>query len=397
MKLETFFEKFDVFADAPGAVGKLRELVTHLAVSGKLVPNNSQEKPVSLSLPSAEMNDLGLPKNWRCGSVGDVLAFEYGDNLPAPKRTETGEVPVYGSNGIVGTHDTYLTKEPAIIVGRKGSAGALNIATGPSWTTDVAYFVCPPKEIDLRFGYYLLSALHLDELGKGLKQGLSRKEAYALPIAIPPLAEQHRIVAKVDELMAVCDQLEAQLQERQTQHAALARAALTRFAEAPTPANLELLFHDSFAILPTDLRKSILTLAVQGKLVDQIPADGRGQDLLDCIAKVKEQLVSDRLIKRHITEAISEDDIPFLIPDSWSWTRLGEIGDWGSGSTPARGNHDFYGGGITWLKSGELDDNQCLRGSEETVTEMALKICSFRQNKLGDVLLAMYGATIGNP
>src|SRR6185437_4359336 len=87
------------------------------------------------------------------------------------------------------------------------------------------------------------------------------------PFPLPPLAEQKRIVAKVDELMALCDRLEAQQQERETRHAALSRAALACFAEAPTAANLELLFHNSYAIPPADLRKSILTLAVQGKLV----------------------------------------------------------------------------------------------------------------------------------
>jgi type I restriction enzyme S subunit len=94
-----------------------------------------------------------------------------------------------------------------------------------------------------------------------------------LPIALPPLAEQKRIVAKVDELMALCDRLEAQQQERETRHAALARASLARFADAPTPANLPFLFHPSYAIPPADLRKSILTLAVQGKLVPQDPND----------------------------------------------------------------------------------------------------------------------------
>ena len=94
-----------------------------------------------------------------------------------------------------------------------------------------------------------------------------------LPFPLPPLAEQKRIVAKVDELMALCDRLEAQQQERETRHAALARASLARFADAPTPANLPFLFHPSYAIPPADLRKSILTLAVQGKLVPQDPND----------------------------------------------------------------------------------------------------------------------------
>ena len=192
MKLETFFEKFAQFADAPNAVANMRALLIHFAVVGKLVPNNPEEKPVGLKLSGATDSESSLPANWRAGLLGDAFNFEYGDNLPAPKRSQSGEYPVYGSNGIVGTHDTYLTKEPAIIVGRKGSAGALNIASGPSWTTDVAYFVRPPKDIDLRFTYYLFSTLGLDDLGKGIKPGLSRKEAYALPIAVPPFAEQKR-------------------------------------------------------------------------------------------------------------------------------------------------------------------------------------------------------------
>jgi type I restriction enzyme S subunit len=155
----------------------------------------------------------------------------------------------------------------------------LNIADGPSWTTDVAYFVRPPKDLDLRFTYYLFSTLHLDELGKGIKPGLSRKKAYALPIALPPLAEQKRIVAKVDELMALCDRLEAQQQEREIRLGKLARSSLARFADAPTPANLPFLFHPSYAIPPADLRKSILTLAVQGKLVPQDPNDEPAEEI----------------------------------------------------------------------------------------------------------------------
>ncbi len=155
---------------------------------------------------------------------------------------------------------------------------------------------------------------------------------------------------------------------------------------------------DQFADAPdavAKMRELVLHLAVQGKLVDQLPSDEPATKLLERIQKSKERLIKERTIRRQETEPIDCDSAPFLIPQSWVWSRLGEIGDWGSGSTPPRGSHDLYDGGITWLKSGELNDNLALAGSSETVTELALKTGSFRRNQPGDVLFAMYGATIG--
>lgn len=392
MKLETFFEKFDQFADAPDAVAMLRGLLICFAVSGKLVPNDPHEKPVELTLSDPSQDGAPLPLNWRSGLVGDAFTFEYGDNLPAPKRTETGEYPVYGSNGVVGTHDTYLTKEPAIIVGRKGSAGALNLADGPSWTTDVAYFVRIPKDLDLRFTYYLFSTLRLDELGKGIKPGLSRKEAYALPIALPPLAEQKRIVAKVDELTALCDRLEDQQQERETQHALLARASLARFSEAPTPANLDLLFHTSYAIAPADLRKAILTLAVQGKLVPQNPHDEPAEELLEMIARQRVKLLgSDSLRKTKLCRPFTSDEAPHEIPATWVWTMLGEVTDIGTGSTPSRTEASFWiDGTIPWINSGSTSHSPITEG-DELVTPAGVKAHRLRIYPPGTLLVALYG------
>ena len=89
-----------------------------------------------------------------------------------------------------------------------------------------------------------------------------------------------------------------------------------------------------------------------------------------------------------------DEEIPFEIPQSWGWARMGAIGDWGSGSTPSRGNPSYYGGHIPWLKTGELNDG-IVYNTEEKITEKALKECSLRLNSIGDVLIAMYGATIG--
>lgn len=88
------------------------------------------------------------------------------------------------------------------------------------------------------------------------------------------------------------------------------------------------------------------------------------------------------------------EQIPFEIPSSWTWTRMGQIGDWGAGSTPQRSNPNYYNGDILWLKTGELNNN-IVYDTEEKITQRAFHDCSLRINKIGDVLIAMYGATIG--
>ena len=143
------------------------------------------------------------------------------------------------------------------------------------------------------------------------------------------------------------------------------------------------------------LRRFILDLAIRGKLVEQDAKDEPASELHRRILAEKVCLIKTGDIRKQESLPLSEDEEPFGIPYNWIWVRLGYIGDWGSGSTPPRGNDEYYGKGITWLKSGELNDNQQLRGSEENVTELALRKCSFRRNQRGDVLIAMYGATIG--
>lgn len=161
-------------------------------------------------------------------------------------------------------------------------------------------------------------------------------------------------------------------------------------------------------------KKSILQEAIQGKLVPQIAEEGTAQELLEQIKTEKQKLVKEGKLKKSALassvifrgddnkyyEQIGKkclditEQIPFEIPNSWTWARMGQVGDWGAGSTPQRGNQDYYGGNILWLKTGELN-NDIVYDTEEKITHRAFQDCSLRMNKIGDVLIAMYGATIG--
>lgn len=163
------------------------------------------------------------------------------------------------------------------------------------------------------------------------------------------------------------------------------------------------------------LKNSILQWAIQGKLVPQDPNDEPASVLLEKIRQEKERLIREKKIKRDKNASIIyrgednsyyekllatgevkciDEEVPFEIPQGWEWCRMGCIGDWGAGATPAKGNPDYYGGSILWLRTGELN-NGIVYDSEIKITDKALQECSLRMNKIGDVLIAMYGATIG--
>ncbi|MFA7558333.1 MAG: restriction endonuclease subunit S [Hydrogenophaga sp.] len=143
------------------------------------------------------------------------------------------------------------------------------------------------------------------------------------------------------------------------------------------------------------LRELILTLAVQGKLVPQDAQDEPASEWLKKMQEERERLVATKRIRRSKPlTPVKESEYLFDLPRGWEWERLGNLGDWGAGATPSRANSSYYGGRIPWFKSGELTAD-FISESEETVTDKALSECSLRLNAAGDVLLAMYGATIG--
>ena len=360
MGLEQFFDNFELIAEAPNGVAGLRKMILQLAVQGKLVPQDSRDEPAKIildriirnrnrqknAIQEQNQNRLiaiteneqihELPLGWAWFRVGDVFDFQYGKSLPANKRDEFGDVDVYGSNGIVGKYTESLTVQPAIIIGRKGSAGALNKALRPSWTTDVAYYCIPPEGLNFDYSFLLLQSLGLERLGKGIKPGLNRNEAYTLFVSLPPLAEQQRIVAKVDQLMSLCDELEMRQNKKRERSVRLNVSLVDRLLASREPDEFDEHWEhiqDNYFDLLYDnpenvgkLRQAILQLGVQGKLVLQDSSDEPAYVLLEKIKAEKERLIKEGVIrKQNPLSSIYPDEVPFDLPLGWEWIKVDDI------------------------------------------------------------------------
>ena len=137
---------------------------------------------------------MSMRSGWRNITVGEFSHFTYGKSLPAHKRNAVGKVPVFGSNGIVGYHDDALTSNPTIIIGRKGTVGAVHYSPLPCWPIDTTFFVTGRDEELMQFKYYALRNLGLEEMNSdSAVPGLNRNAAHARELFIPDESEQRRI------------------------------------------------------------------------------------------------------------------------------------------------------------------------------------------------------------
>ena len=140
---------------------------------------------------------------WQTKKLGEIIKLEYGKPLSKSQRKSNGLYPVYGANGEKDRTDEYYHDKQSIIVGRKGSAGEINLTEKKFWPLDVSYFVTfDYKKYDLNFLYYLLGNLELPKLAKGVKPGINRNEVYSINVKVPPLPEQQRIIAILDKAFA---------------------------------------------------------------------------------------------------------------------------------------------------------------------------------------------------
>jgi type I restriction enzyme S subunit len=202
-------------ADTPESIASLRSLILDLAVRGKLMSNLEK-------MAHSEVRFIEL---------GSVMTLEYGKPLDKSLRTIKGQVPVYGANGVKAMTGKSLVENRGIVVGRKGSAGEVNITDGPFWPLDVTFFAKFDEDsFDLQYLYYLLKSLDLPKMARGIKPGINRNDVNKLKVLSVDLTEQRRIVTKVDELMSLCDQLDKSLLERQEFSRKFSGAVVAGFA-----------------------------------------------------------------------------------------------------------------------------------------------------------------------
>ncbi len=411
-------------------IKKLRELILELAVRGKLVPQDPNDEPASellkrIAAEKAELVKQGkikkqkplpeisedekqfeLPEGWEWVRFGNVYEMEYGDNLPQDKRTNTGEYNVYGSNGVVGTHNEPCVNSPCIVIGRKGSAGALNLSLNAGcWVTDVAYSTIPPVAMNLDFVYLQFHTLGLDLLGKGIKPGLNRRDAYALTIAIPPQNEQKNIVSKVKELMSLCDQLEQQSLTSLEAHLQLVETLLATLTDSQNAEELaenwarisqhfDTLFTTEASI--DALKQTILQLAVMGKLVPQDPNDEPASELLKRIEQEKAQLVKEGKIKKQKPlPPVSDENENLLLPPTWSLCRLQDvtnlITDGKHGDCNDRPNSGFYFLSAKDINGGKLNYEY----ARQIEPADFLEVHQRTDLQVGDICMVNTGATVG--
>lgn len=161
---------------------------------------------------------VDLPANWVSTRLGELFNFEYGKSLIKTSRVDVGIYPVFGSSGLVDMHNQYIVEGPSIIIGRKGAVGSVHYSDKNCWPIDTTYFIRENKKLNLKFSYYLFQKLNLAKLEASTAiPGLNRNLAYDEIIKLPPLNEQQRIVAKIEELFSELNQGIADLKTAQAQ------------------------------------------------------------------------------------------------------------------------------------------------------------------------------------
>ena len=433
MNAERLLALYDRVAEAPDAIVRLRRFVLDLAVRGKLIEQDPADEPASELLKRIEAekarlvkageirkprqfaNGGGLappfevPASWcwcRLDTVGAIIGGGTPSANDPANFAEPGEgIPWLTPADLGGYNERYIARGSRDLSGKglqsssatmmpvgtvlftsRAPIGYVAIAANPIATNQGFKSIVPYVADCSRFIALAMRtfAPEIDTNAPGTTfKEVSGKIVAGVPFPLPPLAEQHRIVAKVDEFMALCDRLEEARTAREVTRDRLSVASLSRLS-TPNVDDGAFRTHVRFAVdaLPaltaradqvTHLRQTILDLAVRGKLVEQDTAEEAVEISLRAIQSKRDTLVKSGTLRRpKPTRPIAKGDAPFRIPAGWSWVRIGEIAlsfMYGTSSKATRSDK-----GVPVLTMGNIQDGSIVRTTEKTIPETSSEL-----------------------
>ena len=293
--------------------------------------------------------DEDLPNGWTKFRFDSYLVLNYGKSQTKQNR-KTGNIPIYGSSGITGYHNKALILTPCLVVGRKGSAGNISYVNEPCWPLDTTYFIDKFPTHAVKFLFWLLHYMQLNVLDTSTAiPSLRRDDVYSLQVIMPPLPEQHRIVAKIESIFAQIDACQKKLKLLATQ----TKSTTGRLSQ---------------------LKSSVLKQAFEGKLVPQDPHDESADKLL---TKINPNYIND-------TESKTDG-----LPSGWIKTKINYISELIGGGTPSRKNLQYFDGNIVWLTPTEIPKHKIamMSNSREKITKLGLQKSSAKLIPKDAVLL----------
>jgi type I restriction enzyme S subunit len=440
MNAERLLELYDRIVDAPDAIARLRRFILDLAVRGKLVEQDPKDEPASGQLKRiaaekalldrksrtkretrefhGDPTTFELPRGWAAAPLADLVSVLNGRAYKQNELLQVG-TPVLRVGNLF-TSDKWYYSNLELDEDKYCEKGDLIFAWSASfgpfiWEGERSIFhyhiwklpLFSEAALDKKFLYNFLlqKTREIKEAGHGISMVHMTKEKMELiEVPLAPLAEQRRIVAKVDELMALCDRLEAARAKREATRDRLAAASLTRL-NAPDPdpflfADQARFALDNLAALAArpdqikQIRQTILNLAVRGKLVPQNASDGTGGDLLKAVKKAREAWEDSGRVRkeRQSGSAIDLAEKYLDLPPSWTWARIFELGHTQTGTSPSSGNRDLFGDFIPFIKPGNLDGNE-IEYEGPGLSEVGID--HSRLAPAGSVLMVCIGATLG--
>lgn len=375
MDSKTFFDNFEIIADAPGGIAHLRELILDLAVLGKLVPQTG---------------------DWQECLLGEITKIRTG-KLDANASSSDGRYPFFTCARDPLRIDSFSYDTECVLLAGNGNFD-VNYYSGKFDAYQRTYIIeaLDEKQLFVPFLFRFMqghSKKLLDQAIGGVIRYIKIGFLTQAPFLLPSLEEQKRIVSKIDELMVLCDELELAQNQRNSIRTAARKSAIDSIAIATTSEELDEAWRRisnnwvTIADTPesiSSLRSLILDLAVRGSLASSGVSAHQLPINVD-LGKLK--LDTDKLW--NLSTALPEQ------AQGWSRVPMARLGQWGSGGTPTASRKEYYSNGtIPWAVIGDLNSSVMLT-TESLITQKALEASSTKMIPIGAVLVAMYGASIG--